>query len=436
LRWLSRVHWWAGARAQAEARADEAVEVLESAGDRPALAMALSNQSQLHMLAGRRAESIAVGSRAIAIARDLDDPALLSHALNNVGTSMWDLGDPTGETLLQEALSVAVAAGDAEQACRAHVNKVWHLIDVLRFAEADRILDEAIELADEAEFDGFRKYLQLTRSMVYLALGRWDSAEREIRWAVDAEPIIRCPALVVLGTIRVRRGRPDGAELLEQAWKMAQQLGEAQRIGPAAAALLEAAWLGENAPTAAALVAPAYDDVRRFGRLSSAAALGYWMQAAGEAVPIEDSGHPFSLLAKGEWRAAAEAWRLAGCPYEHALALAESPDPPDLLAALATLDGLGAEPLARQVRSRLRQRGVSRIPRGRVQSTRENPAGLTERQADVLRLLADGLTNAEIAARLVLSVRTVDTHVGAILTKLDAKTRREAATRAREVGLL
>jgi DNA-binding NarL/FixJ family response regulator len=84
----------------------------------------------------------------------------------------------------------------------------------------------------------------------------------------------------------------------------------------------------------------------------------------------------------------------------------------------------------------LRQRGVTRIPRGRVQSTRDNPAGLTERQTDVLRLLAEGLTNAEIAARLILSVRTVDTHVGAILTKLDAKTRREAATRARAVGLV
>jgi DNA-binding NarL/FixJ family response regulator len=79
---------------------------------------------------------------------------------------------------------------------------------------------------------------------------------------------------------------------------------------------------------------------------------------------------------------------------------------------------------------------VARIPRGRVRSTRDNPAGLTERQTDVVRLLAEGLTNAEIAARLVLSVRTVDTHVAAILNKLDAKTRRDAATRARGLGLL
>jgi DNA-binding NarL/FixJ family response regulator len=153
-------------------------------------------------------------------------------------------------------------------------------------------------------------------------------------------------------------------------------------------------------------------------------------------VPINDSEHPYMLLAHGQWREAAEAWGRAGCPYEQALARTQSADPADLLAALAALDALGAEPLARKVRLRLRELGVSRVPRGRVQATRDNPAGLTERQTDVIRLLSEGLTNAEIAARLVLSVRTVDTHVGAILNKLDTKTRRDAAVRAKALGLL
>jgi DNA-binding CsgD family transcriptional regulator/tetratricopeptide (TPR) repeat protein len=436
LRWLSRIHWWAGARAQAETSGAEAIEVLESTGDQRALALALSNQSQLHMLAGRRADCVAVGQRAVAMARDLGDDALLSHALNNVGTALWDDGAPEGQTMLEEALSVALDAGEVEHACRAYVNIVWHLMDFLRFAEADRILEDAIELADEAEFDGFRRYLQLTRSMVYLARGWWDEAEREIRWAVDAEPIVRGPALVVLGTVQARRGQEGATQLLEQAWAIARQLGEAQRTGPAAAALLEAAWLRGDASRVASVVAPAYDEVRRFGRLSPTAELGYWMRTAGRTVPINDSEHPYTLLAQGQWREAAEAWERAGCPYEQALARAQSPDPADLLSALAALDALGAEPLARKVRLRLRELGVSRIPRGRVQSTRDNPAGLTERQTDVIRLLSEGLTNAEIAARLVLSVRTVDTHVGAILNKLDAKTRRDAAVRAKALGLL
>ena len=67
-----------------------------------------------------------------------------------------------------------------------------------------------------------------------------------------------------------------------------------------------------------------------------------------------------------------------------------------------------------------------RLPRGPVPTTRSNPAGLTERQLDVLALLAKGLTNGEIAARLVVSTRTVDHHVSAVLAKLGVTTRREA----------
>ncbi len=227
-----------------------------------------------------------------------------------------------------------------------------------------------------------------------------------------------------------------GRKVLDEAWELAQRLGEAQRTGPAAAALLEAAWLQGDLTSVASAVAPAYEDVRLFGRVTPAAAFGYWLRVAGQAVPIGNANHPYALLAAGHWRQAAEAWQLAGCPYEQALALSRGDDPEDMLSALNILDGLGAEPLARRVRLRLRELGVTRIPRGRVKSTKDNPAGLTERQTDVIRLLADGLTNAEIAARLVLSVRTVDTHVAAILSKLDAKTRRDAATRAKALGLL
>ena len=62
-----------------------------------------------------------------------------------------------------------------------------------------------------------------------------------------------------------------------------------------------------------------------------------------------------------------------------------------------------------------------------------HPAGLTTRQADVLDLLADGLTNAEIAVRLVLSTRTVDHHVSSILTRLGVASRREAGALARSL---
>ena len=83
----------------------------------------------------------------------------------------------------------------------------------------------------------------------------------------------------------------------------------------------------------------------------------------------------------------------------------------------------------------LRELGAP-VPRGPRPSTRENPASLTARELDVLTLLAQGLRNAEIADRLVVSRRTVDHHVSAILRKLDATTRGEAVAAASRLGVL
>jgi DNA-binding NarL/FixJ family response regulator len=91
--------------------------------------------------------------------------------------------------------------------------------------------------------------------------------------------------------------------------------------------------------------------------------------------------------------------------------------------------------VAAVVRRRLRAQGHQQIPRGPVAETRANPAGLTGRQSEILELLAAGLSNADIAERLVLSVRTVDHHVSAVLQKLGVATRREAVAAAGGRGL-
>ncbi|HEX6336970.1 MAG TPA: LuxR C-terminal-related transcriptional regulator [Jiangellaceae bacterium] len=89
----------------------------------------------------------------------------------------------------------------------------------------------------------------------------------------------------------------------------------------------------------------------------------------------------------------------------------------------------------RRVRQRLRELGVSGVPRGPRATTRANPAMLTARQLEVVELLAAGLTNAEIADELVISPKTAGHNVSAILDKLGARSRLEAANMARELGL-
>lgn len=88
------------------------------------------------------------------------------------------------------------------------------------------------------------------------------------------------------------------------------------------------------------------------------------------------------------------------------------------------------------MRRGLRARGESAVPARRRTATLANPAGLTARQVEVLRLLDDGLTNLELAERLYLSVKTVDHHVSAILAKLEVNKRRDAVRKARKLGIL
>lgn len=91
--------------------------------------------------------------------------------------------------------------------------------------------------------------------------------------------------------------------------------------------------------------------------------------------------------------------------------------------------------MVERTRAALAQQGL-RVPRGQAPSTRANAAGLTARQMEVLSLVAEGMTNAEIADSLFLSTRTVENHVASSLMKLDAGDRVQAVRTARRIGLL
>jgi DNA-binding NarL/FixJ family response regulator len=150
---------------------------------------------------------------------------------------------------------------------------------------------------------------------------------------------------------------------------------------------------------------------------------------------LEGVSEPVRLELSGDWRGAADAWEQAGWAYAAAEARSLADDDDALLQALATFDDLGAAPAAAQVRKRLRDRGVRAVPRGPRPATRALPHGLTPRQHEVLALIATGATNAQIAEKLVVSAKTVDHHVSAVLAKLGVGSRREAAAAAQELGV-
>ena len=137
----------------------------------------------------------------------------------------------------------------------------------------------------------------------------------------------------------------------------------------------------------------------------------------------------------GDWRAAADAWEAIGCPYEQALALMDG-DEAAQRTALAIFERLGARPAAEIVRQRLRSAGARGLPRGPRPTTQANPYGLTNRQYEILLLLAEGLRNPEIADRLSTTPKTIEHHVSDVLAKLNVRSRAEAVRLAFQLGLV
>jgi DNA-binding NarL/FixJ family response regulator len=165
--------------------------------------------------------------------------------------------------------------------------------------------------------------------------------------------------------------------------------------------------------------------------------LAVWRRRAGliDHITAGETAGPYALeIADDRAGAVAQWWRL-GCAYEAALALGDANDEVSLRRALDELQALGARPAAAIAARRLRERGVRGLPRGPRPKTRANPAGLTARELEVLVLIAKGLRNSDIAQHLVVSEKTINHHVSAVLRKLNVRTRGAAAAEAARLGL-
>ncbi|HTG92532.1 MAG TPA: AAA family ATPase [Pyrinomonadaceae bacterium] len=439
LRFMSRLAWFLGRKAEAENCAVEAVRILEDLGPSVELAMAYSNRSQLHMLADESQDAIVWGSRAIELAEKLGATEPLAHALNNVGSAQLVVGNEEGRFKLEESLRLALANGLYEYAARAYTNLADAELRLRNYQRARPYLDDCISYATESGFDAARLYMIAERARAYFEQGDWESAAEEAGYVLSqyrVSPISRIPALAVLGHLRVRRGDPDAERLLNEAQELATQTGELQRVGPVASARAELAWLKGHLEQLRPELTSVLEMARSHRDRWVEGEFAFWIWRAGGAPQTHERiAAPYALHMSGDWRAAANAWKEIGCPYEEAVALADG-DESAKRDALEIFERLGAGPAAEKLRQTLRATGARGIPRGPRPSTKENPSGLTNRQLEVLTLMADGLGNAEIGDRLFISAKTVDHHVSAILSKLEVRTRGEAVAVASQAGLI
>jgi DNA-binding CsgD family transcriptional regulator/tetratricopeptide (TPR) repeat protein len=440
LRRLSRFLWFGGNNDEAEAAGREAVAVLEQLPEGAALARAYSNVSQLRMLAYDCEAAIEWGERAFELAERCHAPETVVHALANIGSAELLGGlEASGRAKLEDSLARALALGLDDDVGRAYANLATPAVERRQFALADRYLAEGEEYCNEHDLVSYGVYLHAWRARLALDSGRWRAAEDLATQALahpHASPPTRIVGSVVLGLLTARRGDLGGARaLLDDALALAAPTGELQRLAPVAAARAESAWLRGDAAAvdeATATVAALAADRHHPWNLGE---LAVWRQRVGLSVPEGEVPPPAAAELSGDPVAASALWSDLGCPYESALALAHSDDEALLRRALAELQRLDATAPARIVSRRLRARGARDIPRGPYRKTRGNPVGLTPRELEVLALLDQPLQNADIARQLVISPRTVDTHVSRILTKLGVRTRIEAVTAARRLGL-
>ncbi len=428
---LSRTAQYAAAHETARA----AIALLEPLPPGASLALAYAAYARLLMLARDVPGAISVGTKAIELATRFDDQVTLANALNTVGACHWFVEPERAVELLVDALEVARRAGDDLEVSLVLNNLGSGAGEVREYELAFPWLDKTIAWTSARDLDTFRGYALAWKSRVLYETGRWDEAAAlaaEVMSTSWEDVPTHIVALTVLGGLRVRRGDPSAEAPLHAARELARRASDLQRTWPVAAALAESAWLAGTPELIPELVSEPFELAVSRRHAWAVGELGRWLRAAGSSVEVGPVvARPFALQLGGSAVEAAAAWRELGCPYEAALALAESSDVSRQLAALSELHLLGARPAAEVLARQLRDRGVRNVPRGPQRSTRTQAGLLTGREAEVLSLVVSGLRNAEIASRLHLSPRTVERHVSAILAKLEVGSRHEAAQWAR-----
>ena len=427
---LSVYHWYNANPVVALDHSAQAVEVVEGTSHQTHLAHALALQAYLALQRSdwQRATSLTAAARTTALT--LDDAHLRVRL---------DLIDGLGEVVdgtpgARARLLALLESGSPhlkDVNSSGYSNLAYHDVEQRRFDQAAELLAVSLPLTIEPDIPICHVWQMGARSRLHLMRGAWDEAIIDANRVLDVRsaPLARTWPHIVRGLVRLRRGQPGADEDLGHAWRLATTFGEPLRLLPAASALVERAWLtgmGDSRVDEAVemLGAVSSSDLRW-----SISELALWLRRIGHPGASEDGG-------PGEDAVAAEPADAQSAPYDRALMRYDSGEFDAAIQCLELLDSLGADAVATKVRQELRNQGFARVPSPKRASTRTNPAGLTTRQMEVLHLLGEGLTNAELAERLYISPKTADHHVSAILNKLDVASRRDAVRAGRRLGAL
>lgn len=409
---------------------EEALMLLEGMPPGTELARAHLTSAYQHMLARKGTDAMRDIERAreVAAAGGVTEFAWMTDMLQ--GTISVVIGETdAGIEMLQRVREEANASGRPDNEVLASMMLGSGGGEVRRYGMAIPALEAGVDHGLAVDQDYLAAYSRAWLARIAFERGRWDEAVEYASLVERATPdrtgIAVLTALSILGRVRVRRGDPGGAVLLEEMVELGRS-HELQHAWNAICGRAEYFWLRGEPERGLDALSDAYQRALDTDSVWARGEIGFWMWRIGAIDgPPKGAAEPFALQMEGDWRGSADAWREIGCPYEVGLALADG-DADSLLESLEIFNTLGAKPMADRVRGRLRDLGVDSVPRGPTKSTKANPAGLTDRQFEVLRLIIGGLSNGEIAEELFVSKKTVEHHVSAIYSKLGVDNRARA----------
>jgi DNA-binding CsgD family transcriptional regulator/tetratricopeptide (TPR) repeat protein len=466
--------------------------------ERPSPERARLLAAEGHALMGLRrwAEARERCEAALAAAEAVRAPDAATGALATLGLVLGFLGAPDeGEVHLRRALEHARAARAGDDTARAYIN----LGELLRLrgdhAGALQAMTEGASLAGSAGLDGsFGRFMYVNGADDLLRLGRWDEVEARLAEAGRMELGLTTEAMhrAIAAQLHALRGatalaREDRDRALAIVDALPPEFVTPARTAAALLALVEGEPAAAREHVQAALAAagekdPLYTPPLLVAGVRAEAELAGNARARRHAADADDAvrraaalvaeldgiaGTPPDAvahralaeaeLARARGEPAADRWADAARRFDalhepHPAAYArlrqtedvlaaggERPEAARLLAAVQqTAAALGATPLEAAATTLARMARLElRVPAPAAPSGGDDdaPCGLTARELEVLLLLAEGLTNREIATRLYVTAKTVGTHVAHIFEKLDVHTRVQAAARAQQLGL-
>jgi DNA-binding CsgD family transcriptional regulator/tetratricopeptide (TPR) repeat protein len=474
---------------------ESAVELVPAQPPTGERAQALAALADGLMLAWRFDESLALCQQALVLARTVGAHAVELRASLDLGRDLAYLGRAEeGLGYLWQALALAGRSGDPLALLHVYVSLTDVLLMLGRPEESARVAERGLEAVSRYGIDS--TVLVANTIEALLAIGEWDKADgasaaalraitanfpymlfmlrADIEVGRGSFQAARAHLQAALATLREDRGQGiydvflAELALWERRWVEAHQ---AVRDGLGKARSHQAAQLrvwfcakGLRAQAELAALARARRDADAVRNWLTRAEelITVARRAAAEAAAVTPNAGGWLALAEaeyarargvarpGSWSEAADSWKrlerpplVAYCRWREAEALvAAGASRTEAAVPLREAHGvaarIGAEPLLRELELLAQRARLDLAPAQAIVSAEkaglEEVLGLTSREGEVLDLIARGYTNREIAATLVISVKTVSVHVSHILRKLGAPNRLEAAAIAHRLA--